>query len=323
MRYIGGFFELEEEGKTTFSPFHEGALALHSGRACFNYIIQTLRPKKLYIPFYCCDALLQPVFENGIEFEFYGIAPDLLPGKKYDLKAGEYFVYVNYFGICLRWIDALYQTYGDRLVIDNTQAFFEKKYKDCYSFNSARKFFGAPDGAFIYGPGLPGKHADLPVNNNLSIEHLILRKEGKQEEAYKKFQAYEAQIDSGVRKISEYSSHLLSGLDLEFCSEKRWTNYKTYVKLLDKLNSFKFSYSGRGGPHHYPFLPAKAIDRAALAREGIFIPSLWKDVISRKEPGFDLERTLSAELLPLPVDHRYNEEDCRKVVNALNVSMNR
>lgn len=71
MKSIGGFFELEiVEGN---SLYHDNAIKLSTGRACLNYILKTRKPSKVYIPFYCCNALIEPIILNDIEYEFYSI----------------------------------------------------------------------------------------------------------------------------------------------------------------------------------------------------------------------------------------------------------
>jgi hypothetical protein len=47
--------------------------------------------------------------------------------------------------------------------------------------------------------------------------------------------------------------------------------------------------------------------------QGIYIPTFWENVIERGGSGFPIEKKLSRALLPLPIDHRYNEKDLRRV----------
>jgi hypothetical protein len=67
----------------------------------------------------------------------------------------------------------------------------------------------------------------------------------------------------------------------------------------------------------YPFLPPADVDRAALGRLGVFVPTLWPEVPNRTIPGFEWERDVARRLLPLPIDHRYGPGDMEKVCQAL------
>jgi len=97
-RPIGGFFELEiSDGRR---PFHTDAAALSSGRAALRCILQAVRPARVWMPFYICEAALQPCEAEDVPVEFYPIDeafdPILPAGAP---AAGECLVYVNYFGL--------------------------------------------------------------------------------------------------------------------------------------------------------------------------------------------------------------------------------
>ena len=67
---IGGYFELElPHGQ----EFHSNAKALNSGRFCFEYLLRCRKYKKVYIPHYTCDSVIEPVIKLGIDYEFYHI----------------------------------------------------------------------------------------------------------------------------------------------------------------------------------------------------------------------------------------------------------
>src|SRR4029453_8685374 len=123
--------------------------ALTSGRAGFRAILESLRPSRVLVPFYICDAALEPLRLLGIPFEFYGLTPSLDPEPSaWPPDAGV--LYVNYFDLKTRGADRLSAALGPRAIVDDTQAFFRRGRRSSWSFNSARKFFGVPDGAYIY-----------------------------------------------------------------------------------------------------------------------------------------------------------------------------
>ncbi|HEY6160404.1 MAG TPA: hypothetical protein VI112_04250 [Bacteroidia bacterium] len=317
-QYIGGFFGLEPLPPGEVSKrIHEGALPLQSGRACVSFLLAHLNVQRLYLPFYTCDALVDPVIERGIPFEFYPIDESFFPAHIPVLKEGEYFVYVNYFGLQAVQLERLYQRYGKQLIIDNTTAFFEGPYHDCFSFNSARKFFGVPDGAFLFGEQFLAGYNRLPVNKNISLLHLRLRAAGMQHEAFAAFRAYERTISTQAQKSSPYSLEVLGKLDLENIAAKRRANFMYYHERLQLVNRLKPLSPANQVPHYYPFLPGGHFDRSSLAAEGIFIPTLWPEVLLREGVGFDTDRYFAEHILPLPVDHRYSAADCEKVISLL------
>ena len=90
--------------------------------------------------------------------------------------------------------------------------------EDIWSFNSARKFFGVPDGAYLYSPEILKN--DFTINKDIEYHYLINRLIGKQELAYKQFIDYESGLDSEIKKISIFSNFFLSSIDYDLVIKK-------------------------------------------------------------------------------------------------------
>lgn len=71
----------------------------------------------------------------------------------------------------------------------------------------------------------------------------------------------------------------------------------------------------------YPLLIKDgAAIRKTLQKEKTYIPTLWPDVM--EECGSNsLEYRYAADILPIPVDQRYEIEDMRKILEIMKVSM--
>ena len=313
MQTIGGFFGFEvfNRGKV----YHNDALALTNGRSCLNMFIQKTGLKKLYMPYYTCDALLEPTILNNIQVDFYPINEDLEPVCLPKAKKGEYFLYINYFGLKNDAIKHFIKIYKKRLIIDNTHDFFSLEYKNRWSFTSVRKYFGVPDGAYLYSP--------YPMQDKIerfkktSMEHLLNRMMGNQEIAYKQFVAYEKSLNAKIKKISLISEGLLSSIDYEKVKSIRKSNFEFFDNALRDYNNLKFKYSNKTIPFCYPFLPDIFINKDKFYKKQIFIPNLWLDTLNRNIKGFELEKDLSKKLLPLPIDHRYNDEDLKRIITFI------
>jgi len=314
MKLIGGFFELALSGKNKVI-YHDNTVALSSGRACFNFILQQTNPAKVYLPFFTCDALLEPLSENKISFEFYSIDRNLEPVNAIDLSENEFFLYINYFGIKNEFINDLLSKYSGNLIVDNAQAFFERGYGNAWSFNSARKFFGVPDGSYLYSP----KKLDFDLESNTSINcsHLINRLIGKQSQAYEEFKEYEKTITSEIKLISVLSENLLQNINYQFAAERRKNNFKIYHASFNNINKLKIDLNENCVPFAYPLLLDKELNKTIIHKKGIFIPTFWNDVLNRKQSGFEFEKGIVRKLLPLPVDQRYGEEECKIVIDSV------
>ena len=309
---IGGFFELEL-GLANFN-FHVDALALTSGRSCFNFILQIIKPSKIYLPYYICDSALIPLHKNNIPFEFYSLDETLKPKKTFALQDSEYILFVNYFGLMNQALDELYQQYGNRIIIDNTHAFFAKKYRDCWSFNSARKFFGVPDGGYLYGA--PDNQFEIPRNHHIGYAHLIERLLGDAS-AYASYLENEKIISDEILRMSLLTEKLLSNVDYAEVARKRRNNFAVYQSAFAKMNKFKFNVDVNAVPFCYPLWLDASFEHADLHKAGIFVPLFWRDLCTRNHEGYAFERQFAFQLLPLPTDHRYSTEDCSRVVDVI------
>ena len=76
MKVIGGYFELElPKGK----EYHQDAIRLNTGRNAFEYILRTKGYQKVYLPYYTCDAMLEPINKLALNYEFYQIDETFRP----------------------------------------------------------------------------------------------------------------------------------------------------------------------------------------------------------------------------------------------------
>lgn len=314
MSPIGGFLPLEI-GRCG-EPHHAGAVALSSGRACWHLILRSCRPSRVRLPFYICDAMLQPLVATRTPFDFYHLDAGFLPILDSPLSDGELLVVVNYFGMQVSQVEQQRSVHGHQVVIDDTQGYFRRGGRDAWSFNSARKFFGVPDGAFLYGP-VSGSES-LPPSDSADCDHLLTRLAGDDEHAWQQFKNHESRIGIEPRAMSNISARLLAAVDWADARRRRASNFAVLHQRLGRWNTIALPLDDSGdGPMCYPFLPESAADRSALRAAGVFVPVLWPELQSREAAGFEWERNVAARLLPLPIDHRYGPSEMQTVTDAV------
>ncbi len=226
----------------------------------------------------------------------------------------EYVLWTDYFGTCAGHTQRLKESLGEHLLIDDTHNFFREGHQNHWSFTSARKYFGVPDGAFLYAPRPIS--VDATPFTGISLTHGLLRRLGRSEEAFAAYQDYERSLDCSVHRISEVSEGLLRGVDLAWVAAARLENFTFLHSALGPHNQLRLEDTDQV-PFCYPYLPPKPVERGVLHARGLFIPCLWPEVERRTQAGFDFERRFSAQLLPLPVDHRYKPVDLRGLVEHL------
>lgn len=314
MKAIGGYFELElPEGV----EYHADALRLNSGRNAFEYILRARAYEKIYMPYYICEVMLEPLKKLNIEFEFYHIDNELNPASDIKLKENEGFLYINYFGLKQETVKKLTSLYGEQLIADNAQAFFADQISEIDTFYSPRKFFGLPDGAYLYTNALLNEIFEQDMSWQ-RFEHLIGRIDLGAESFYKIFrQNDESLINQPIKKMSKLTQKLLSSIDYKLIAKKRKNNFNILHQSLQKTNELIIRPLNNAVPMVYPYLIKNGAElRRKLIANKIYIASYWANVQDwTKKNSF--EYNLVENLLALPVDQRYDIDEMKKIINMI------
>jgi hypothetical protein len=315
LKRIGGFFELELPTKG--SLYHDSAIALANGRVCFKVLLQKVKPTKVYVPFYTCERLLQPLRELGIRYQFYAIDAHFEPLSMPTVRNTELFVYINYFGLKRAFAKKLSAELGENLVIDNTQAFFEGAFGKTWAFNSVRKFLGVPDGGFLYAPSYV--YDNYLPNQKIVSDHLWLELSGRPAEAVSFYRESEAQQTTETSGMSDITKRILYGVNFLNVARLRKRHFKILNNALQNLNALPTSLLeiNTAVPFCYPLLLKKTIDKSIFEEKRIVVESLWQDVLDRNTEGYVFEKNVAENLIPLPIDHRMNDTDLRRVVDTV------
>lgn len=322
---IGGFFELELPDVQL--SIHQDAIALSTGRSCLEAILRYMKPKRCFLPHYTCQATIDPFEKLGIDVVFYGITDRFetcLPREISGLRnnRNEMLLVTNHWGLQRDRMRELAGEYGDQLMVDNTHDFFFDGLKESWSFTSARKYFGIPDGAFLFVPETHDDATVVPESvarfSNISLQHSIGRMLGDQAFAFKAYQEYEGKFECRIERISKYSAMVLSLIDFELVAQTRRQNFALLEKELANRNDLELSCTKDSIPFVYPFLPQCHLAKEELYKKNIFPPVYWPDILSRKNVTCANTINFCHELIPLPIDHRYGESEMNRIIEVLN-----
>lgn len=312
MKEIGGFFELDlPEGE----QYHGNALKLNSARNCFKYLLQANRPKKVWLPAYCCDSLIEPLTIENVPYEFYSVNKHFEPSSLPVLKLGERFLYINYFGLKDKFVESLIELYSEQLILDNTQAFFNKPPSNIETFYSARKFFGVADGGYLY--------TDKKVNNELeydfssnSMAHVLGRYELTASDFYTQYRTSESSLVSQpVKKMSKLTESLMGIIDYQQAKRSRVENFNYLANILNEMNLIKAEPCLSSIPMVYPLLIKENL-KNELINNKIYVASYWEDANKRVEEN-SIEHDFIKYLIPLPIDQRYGLQDMDRILNVI------
>lgn len=306
---IGGYFELELRYG---SHYHPDAIRLNSARHAFEYVLQANNYRKVYIPYFTCEVMLQPIHRLGVEVEYYHIDQQLEPNVLPTLAADEAFVYTNYFGLKQAYVECLSQHYRHGLIIDNSQAFFAPHVDGIDTFYSARKFLGVADGAYLYTNKI--LDIDIPQDKSFSrMQHLLQRIDEGASAAYSIFHKNDESLSrQPILRMSALTERILCSIDYDAIRFRRQENFRCLDHHLSSSNLLQFTPSPSAVPMAYPYLTADPTLRQRLISNKIFVATYWPNVLNWCTTN-DLEYQFTQNIIPLPIDQRYNAQDMKTI----------
>lgn len=310
---IGGYFELELPQN---EEYHPEAISLNSGKNCLQYILQCRKYDKIYIPYYTCDVVLRPIRMLGLRYEFYHIDYNFEIKDDIDLRANEALLYTNYYGIKSEYVKRLAEIYGNRLIVDNTQAFFAQPIAGIDTFYTCRKFFGVSDGAYLYTN--VRRNEELPMSVSYQrVQHLIKRIDISPEGGFDDFHKSDEQLsEEDVRQMSKFTKRVMCSIDYQRVASIRRTNYNLINEHLHPFNKMQVALMQDDVPMVYPFMADDRRLRNFLISNKVYSAKYWPNV-----DGWCAEESteyrLANYMVPLPIDQRYGEEEMQVIISLI------
>lgn len=308
---IGGYIEFERYyGKM----LHEGAAALNYARNALLYLCIAKGIKKIAIPKFLCDSVSGVCRKNGIEYRYYSITADFTP-KNITIKSDEWIYIVNYYGQLSNERIKEFKKKYNRIIIDNVQAYFQEPVDGVDTIYTCRKFFGVPDGAFLYTDKLLDD--ELPQDESFEkIHYLLGRFERTASEFYSEYTAHEKSAENEpIKRMSKLTENLLRGIDYEAVRKRRTENFGLLHSEFESINRLKLTVPE--GAFMYPlYIENGAEIRKNLQAEKIYIPTLWPDVFDVCTED-ELEYDMAKNILPLPVDQRYGTSEMNYIITQI------
>lgn len=309
---IGGYHELElRKGE----HYHKNALRLNTARNCFEYVLRVRKYTKVYIPYYTCDVMFEPLQKCNVDYEFYPINQQLEPDKDFNLQPTEALLYTNYYGLKQRCVERLAQQYGKQLIVDNAQAFFAEVLDGIDTFYSARKFFGVADGAYLYIDKLLDEELEQDQSYDRMI-HLLKRADIGAEAGYSDFRHNDdSLIGQSIKRMSRITEKILCSIDYESIKSIRRKNYHYLYQKLQDSNNIQLAFDDDAIPMFYPYLTQDKTLRKRLVENRIFVPTLWPNMEEWCEnDSFDLQ--LMQLLLLLPISQSDRQDVIPSIINS-------
>lgn len=312
MREIGGYMELDTY---RLPMLHEDAIKLNCARNCLAYLIEANHIKKIALPKYLCNSLIEICNRYDITVILYSIDIDFKP-QNIDIAKDTWLYLVNYYGqLTNEYIADLHKKHN-KLIVDNVQAYYQNPVSGVDTIYTCRKFFGVPDGGLLYSNVKLGRCLDRDFSYE-RIHHTMGRYEKSASEFYGDFKKNEESfIHSPILQMSGLTFNLLHGIDYEHVKKVRTDNFMYLHDRFKRINKLHLSVMPAGAFMYPLFIENGNTIREKLWKKKIYVPLFWNTVFELCEKK-ELEYDMAENLLPIPVDQRYQIEDMEYVVNVI------
>lgn len=322
MEAIGGYFELVDLVEKGVFPHNDGVL-LNTGRNALEYILRSIRNvNHIYLPYYTCEVVLEPLKKLNIPWTFYHINTNFEIAEEINIREGEYLIANNYYGIKDAYIEKLAERYGNQLIVDCAQALFAKPLSGIKSFYSMRKYVGVADGGVAYLGDLPDDMIEVEEMEPTSDHdnHLFKRKQFGAEVGFADFQANEKKLDDQpIRLMSFQTKWILDHIDYDNLVAHRRENYQYLHEALRDKNALALpDMDSFVCPMVYPF--KMEIDRnirKELIDNKVFVARYWPNV--EEKEGFEVEYKMAMNVIPIPCDQRYGKKEINRIIEIINL----
>lgn len=265
MKEIGSEFWIEDEKTKHYEIQNNGKNKfLLSGRTAIDYALNIIQSNekisKVYFPSYCCQSMIEPFVERGVEFEFYTVSfkdGNLIYNIDCNKKCDIFFA-MNYFGFSQYSMDYYIEKFKENnicVIEDATHSFLSKrKYnkKSDFVIASLRKWFPIISGGLLINQTNKNISTELRQNEKyvkLKKQAMIEKNKyilGKEKDNKKQFLELFSEADEILNEeykeceIDEISYSILKNINIEKVIDKRRKNAKVLYKYLKKQKKIEY-----------------------------------------------------------------------------------
>ena len=327
MREIGSeFWDVPTRGSENHL-FSEPVQWFLSGRTALRSILKDLKGcRTAALPMWCCDSMVKPFSDAGMEVRFYPVYPGTDGQLKQEITfACDILFVMDYFGYTSQAGD--FSDYQGTVIRDVTHSLFSSSYSDAdYYFGSLRKWTGVWTGGYAWtkdGHALPEGTADDCGYTALRRKAMESKKEyldGKGNKGYLEVfgQAEELLDEIGIVRADGQDVQRIPNLDADFIRATRRRNAEILRKAFPDWLLFP-EMRETDCPMFVPVLvPDGKRDglRRHLTANEIYCPVHWP--VSEYHRLDSRSEDLYKNELSLVCDQRYTPEDMNRIVSVIN-----
>lgn len=314
---IGGYFGFSLPNFRQF-PYPK-AMKYNSARSAFYDLLNQNNIKKIWMPKFICDSMIEPLLILNIDIQYYDLNEFFYPIIPDSLKENEYLFYVNYFGICTSVQKKLVSKYSnEQIIFDHSQAFFVAPFECFATLYSPRKFLPIAEGGLLITKLLiTPNYIDRDIEEMIQqYHHCFTSRLSNTSEGYEGFKKNEILFNDCLpKRISQVTEELINCFDYESIQSNRLENFKFLHAQLKSINKLHIDIDNVISPLTYPLLLDSKISNK-LIDHNIYTPTYWMDSLNRVDPtSFEYKLILSTT--HLVCDQRYSIKEMQVQINRV------
>lgn len=334
-KIIGGKFGFPVELSEVRShpAFLDGnPVLLLNARSGIKLVVDQLRPKNIWLPSYLCPTILSAIDRSISKIHYFPINSQLeLSSLEFidQINANDILLIIDYFGFPAdSEILTFIQEKGCMIIKDCSQALFSDFHSDNFEFHlfSPRKFLGVPDGGILHISDHVNVKRPLltPPPDEISytsFKALIHRREfdlyGGDRVWRQEFNQVEEYLQPGYYRMSELSLLVLeNAFNFEQICNQRRDNYLALSTMLSEIALFP-TLPEDVIPLGFPIkLQNRDEVQRNLFSKNVYPPIHWN--LDKFVPSeFVDSHELSQQIMTLPCDQRYDQDDMHFVAYAV------
>ena len=325
MREIGSEFWDVPTGKIKKQLFPDSVEWYLSGRSALQAIIKDLgRVKSVALPSWCCDSMIKPFVNAGMEVHFYPVymCNHLIQEISFECDV---LLLMDYFGYTSS--QPYLNGYEGTVIRDVTHSFFSSQYYDAdYYFGSLRKWCGIWTGGYAWTrDGHRLLEGTIENSNYIALRKNAMQSKSdyidglkKDKDHLKTFYDAEKILESvGISAAAERDVLLAQKIDIEKIKIKRRANAEVLRSAFKDMLVFT-EMSSDDCPMFVPLLVPNGMRdhlKRFLIEQDIYCPVHWP--VSNYHILDDRTKKIYENELSLICDQRYSEEDMEQIVKKI------
>ncbi len=315
---IGGYLSLEIGPQK--KKLHSDGVFVNSGRHAIEYLLRTIKKiESIWIPYYTCRVVLEPINKLGISVKRYSINKNFELSEDIHLGPYDYILITNYFGIKDEYVRAMAEKYKDHIIVDNAHALFMPPLDQSMTAYSPRKTIGVADGGIAFSPTPyigPAMETDISFERSM---FLLKRYDLGSAAGYADSKACNKSIENQpLKAMSPLTTALYNSTDFDYVQKIRRENFNLLNKALNDLNGINIpNINSFACPLIYPFYYKDSSIRQFLISHNVFVAVYWP-YVKEIAPKESVELNLMEHIIALPIDQRYGKDEMSYIVSLIN-----